>query len=101
MWDWFTSLSRLQQAALGGLGTWFLALLGTLPVLVVKRVNRRAMDAVMGAAGGIMVAAACLVPVGALSFGTREPSRTPIPCMCYAIGSGDPHGTRDARLPVL
>ncbi len=65
MWDWFTSRSTLEQAALGGLGTWFLTLLGTLPVLFVRRVNRRLMDAMMGAAAGIMVAAACwslLVP---------------------------------------
>ncbi|MDH3290665.1 MAG: ZIP family metal transporter [Gemmatimonadota bacterium] len=65
MWDWFASLSSLEQAALGGLGTWFLTLLGTLPVLFVRQVNRRVMDAMMGGAGGIMVAAACwslLVP---------------------------------------
>lgn len=63
--QWFADLSRLQQAALGGIGTWFLTLLGTIPVLFVRTVNRRLMDGMMGAAGGIMVAAACwslLVP---------------------------------------
>lgn len=63
--QWFADLTTLQQAAIGGIGTWFLTLLGTLPVLFVRHVNRRVMDGMMGAAGGIMVAAACwslLVP---------------------------------------
>jgi ZIP family zinc transporter len=59
------SLSPVQQAALGGLGTWMLTLLGALPVLFIRRVNRSLMDGMMGGAAGIMVAAACwslLVP---------------------------------------
>ncbi len=63
--EWFAQLSTVQQAAIGGLTTWFLTLVGTIPVLFVKTVNRRLMDGMMGAAGGIMVAAACwslLVP---------------------------------------
>lgn len=55
----------MTLAALGGLGTWLLTVVGTLPVLVLRAVPRRAMDAMMGAAGGIMVAASCwslLVP---------------------------------------
>jgi len=46
-------------AFLGGLGTWALTALGTLPVLFMRSVPRRLMDFMMGAAGGIMVAAAC------------------------------------------
>jgi ZIP family zinc transporter len=46
-------------ALLAGIGTWALTLLGTLPVLFIRTVNRRVMDAMMGTAGGIMVAAAC------------------------------------------
>jgi ZIP family zinc transporter len=52
-------------AFVGGLGTWALTVLGTLPVLFLRTVPRRLMDLMMGAAGGIMVAAACwslLVP---------------------------------------
>ena len=52
-------------ALIAGLGTWFLTLLGTLPVLFFRTVPRHLMDAIMGLAGGIMVAAACwslLVP---------------------------------------
>ncbi|HEX9580168.1 MAG TPA: ZIP family metal transporter [Gemmatimonadales bacterium] len=56
---WFAELSPVQQALVGGLGTWFLTFIGTLPVLLVRGVSRRLMDGMMGAAGGIMVAASC------------------------------------------
>ncbi|MFQ6045325.1 MAG: ZIP family metal transporter [Gemmatimonadales bacterium] len=55
----FADLSPVVQALVGGVGTWFLTLLGTIPVLFIRNVNRKLMDAMMGAAGGIMVAAAC------------------------------------------
>jgi zinc transporter, ZIP family len=58
-------ISPITLAALGGLGTWLLTVLGTLPVLIFRDIPRRVMDAMMGAAGGIMVAASCwslLVP---------------------------------------
>lgn len=73
--DWLSRFTPVEQAALGGLTTWALTLLGTLPVLVVRRVNRRLMDAMMGAAAGIMVAASCwslLVP--ALAAGGVSPA---------------------------
>lgn len=73
--SWFGGLSPVGQAALGGAGTWFLTLLGATPVLFVRRVNRKAMDGMMGAAAGIMVAAACwslLVP--ALELGGVGPA---------------------------
>jgi len=57
--SWFAALSPVQQALVAGLGTWFLTFVGTLPVLLVRSVNRRVMDGLMGAAGGIMVAASC------------------------------------------
>jgi ZIP family zinc transporter len=57
--------SPITQAALGGTATWLLTLLGAVPVLFVRQVSRRLLDGMMGAAAGIMVAAACwslLVP---------------------------------------
>jgi ZIP family zinc transporter len=57
--------SPVALAVLGGLGTWLLTVVGTLPVLAFRQVPRRAMDAMMGGAAGIMVAASCwslLVP---------------------------------------
>lgn len=68
-------LSPVVQAAIGGGATWLLTFLGALPVLFVRRVNRRVMDGMMGAAAGIMVAAACwslLVP--ALEIGGAGPA---------------------------
>ncbi|HXV85859.1 MAG TPA: ZIP family metal transporter [Gemmatimonadales bacterium] len=56
---WLSELSPVQQALLGGLATWGLTLAGTLPVLAIRQVHRRLMDGMMGAAGGIMVAASC------------------------------------------
>lgn len=62
---WFEGLSPVTQALIGGLMTWLMTLLGAAPVLLIKSVHRRVMDGMMGAAGGVMVAAACwslLVP---------------------------------------
>lgn len=52
-------LSPILQALLATTGTWLLTAIGTLPVLFFRSAPRRAMDALMGAAGGIMVAASC------------------------------------------
>lgn len=62
-------MSPVLLALLGGIATWLLTLIGTLPVLAVRNVDRRLMDGMMGVAGGIMVAAACwslLVPALAI-----------------------------------
>ena len=63
--DGLAHTSPVLLALLGGLATWLLTLIGTLPVLVIRTVDRRLLDGMMGVAGGIMVAAACwslLVP---------------------------------------
>jgi ZIP family zinc transporter len=52
-------VNAIQQAFLATLGTWLLTAIGTLPVLFVREAPRRLMDAMMGMAGGIMIAAAC------------------------------------------
>lgn len=62
---WFQSLGPVAQGGIAALGTWLLTALGSIPVLFVSRAPRRLMDALMGFAGGVMVAAACwslLVP---------------------------------------
>jgi ZIP family zinc transporter len=66
---WFLSLSPVAQAGIAALGTWLLTAVGSVPVLFFRRVPRRLMDALMGSAAGVMVAAACwslLVPAMAL-----------------------------------
>jgi ZIP family zinc transporter len=55
----------IAQAFIATLGTYLLTVLGTLPVLFVRSIPRRLMDAMMGFAAGVMVAASCwslLVP---------------------------------------
>lgn len=56
---WFLSLSPVAQGALAGAGTWLLTAIGSVPVLFLRQVPRRLMDALMGFAAGIMVAASC------------------------------------------
>jgi ZIP family zinc transporter len=61
----FTSSGPLVQALIATIGTYLLTAIGTLPVLFVRSAPRRLMDAMMGFAGGVMVAASCwslLVP---------------------------------------
>jgi ZIP family zinc transporter len=53
------------QALLATIGTYLLTAIGTVPVLFFRSVPRRLMDAMMGFAAGVMVAASCwslLVP---------------------------------------
>jgi ZIP family zinc transporter len=65
----FRASGPLVQALVATIGTYLLTAIGTLPVLFVRSVPRRLMDAMMGFAGGVMVAASCwslLVPAIAL-----------------------------------
>jgi ZIP family zinc transporter len=55
----------IAQALVATIGTYLLTAIGTLPVLFVRSAPRRLMDAMMGFAAGVMVAASCwslLVP---------------------------------------
>lgn len=55
----------ILQALVATIGTYMLTAIGTLPVLFVRSAPRRLMDAMMGFAAGVMVAASCwslLVP---------------------------------------
>lgn len=57
--EWFEARGPMTQAFIATVGTYLLTAFGTLPVLLFRSVPRRLMDAMMGASGGIMVAAAC------------------------------------------
>lgn len=59
MSGWFAELNPIGQAFVATVGTYLLTALGTLPVLFFKDTPRRLMDALMGFAGGVMVAASC------------------------------------------
>jgi ZIP family zinc transporter len=59
------TLGPIGLALLATLGTYLLTAIGTLPVLLFRSAPRRLMDAMMGFAAGVMVAASCwslLVP---------------------------------------
>ncbi len=65
MFETFAGLSPVMQALLATIGTYLLTAAGTLPVLFFRTAPRRLMDAMMGFAAGVMVAASCwslLVP---------------------------------------
>jgi ZIP family zinc transporter len=65
MIDAFYAAGPIMQGFVATLGTYALTAIGTLPVLFFQSAPRRLMDAMMGFAGGVMVAASCwslLVP---------------------------------------
>lgn len=57
MIEWFSSLHSVTQAFLAGLFTWGLTAAGAASVFLVRRVERRLFDAMLGFAGGVMLAA--------------------------------------------
>ena len=54
---WFQNLSPLLQSLLAGCFTWFITALGAAVVFVTRSVNRQLLDAMMGFAAGVMIAA--------------------------------------------
>lgn len=55
--DWFRALGPVQQALLAGLFTWGVTAIGALFVVAVKRPSQRLLDAMLGFAAGVMLAA--------------------------------------------
>jgi ZIP family zinc transporter len=67
--DSLAAAGPVLQAFVATVGTYLLTVAGTLPVLFVRSAPRRVMDAMMGFAAGVMVAASCwslLVPAIAI-----------------------------------
>ena len=57
MTEWFRQLDVVWQALLAGVGTWGLTALGAAVVFGLIRVQRKLLDAMLGFAGGVMLAA--------------------------------------------
>ena len=57
MIDWFLNLSYVMQAFIATLFTWSVTALGASLVFFFKRVNKNVMDAMLGFAAGVMIAA--------------------------------------------
>ena len=55
--DWFIGLGAVQQAFLATCFTWFVTALGAAVVFFFKGVNQKLLDAMMGFAAGVMIAA--------------------------------------------
>jgi ZIP family zinc transporter len=59
MLEWLAAAGPITQAFAATLGTYLLTVIGTLPVFFLRSAPRRLMDALMGFAAGVMVAASC------------------------------------------
>lgn len=57
MIEWFTGLSHVAQALFATIFTWSVTALGAGVVFIFKRMNKTALDAMLGFAGGVMIAA--------------------------------------------
>lgn len=57
MIDWFIELTPVQQAFVATTFTWFVTACGAALVFVVRTVDRRVLDAMLGFAAGVMMAA--------------------------------------------
>ena len=57
MWQWFANLNPIWQAFYATMFTWFLTALGASVVLFFRTVNRKLLDAMLGFAAGVMIAA--------------------------------------------
>jgi len=71
------SFHPIIQALLGTLFTWLVTALGALPVFVTRTVNRRLLDAMLGMAAGVMIAASfwsLLAPAIEMSDGSWIPA---------------------------
>jgi ZIP family zinc transporter len=57
MWQWFLNLTPVWQALVATLFTWFLTAAGAGVVFFFRTINRKLLDAMLGFAAGVMIAA--------------------------------------------
>jgi len=57
MIEWFSQYPLVIQALIATLFTWFVTALGAAPVFLTAKFNQKAMDALLGLAAGVMIAA--------------------------------------------
>lgn len=85
----FKELNPVTQAFFGGCFTWFLTALGSGGVFVSKKLNRKLLDASLGFAGGVMIAASywsLLEPAIELSENLNVPRWVP-PAVGFLLGA--------------
>ena len=85
---WFSSLEPVMQAFLATVFTWGMTALGASAVFFFKTVNRKILDAMLGFAGGVMIAASywsLLQPAIEMSESMGVPSWLP-PAVGFMLG---------------
>jgi ZIP family zinc transporter len=90
MIEWFLASSPVVQALLGGIGTWVVTAAGAALVLVARQVSARLLDAMLGFAAGVMIAASVwslLLPAIALAEQQGTPGWIPA-AVGFAAGGG-------------
>lgn len=100
--EWFTELSPITQALLGGLFTWGVTALGAALVFFTKTVNDKLLDSMMGFAAGVMIAASfwsLLVP--AIDMAEAQGVIPWLPAVIGFLGGGVFLRICDAYLPHL
>lgn len=78
--EWFINLDPIWQALLATCFTWFVTALGAAIVFAFKKVKRKTLDAMLGFAAGVMIAASfwsLLAPAIEMSKGFNVPSWFP------------------------
>ncbi|MEX0599730.1 MAG: ZIP family metal transporter, partial [Rhodothermales bacterium] len=99
---WFEDLSPLVQALLAGCFTWGVTALGASLVFFTRRVHRRLLDAMMGFAAGVMIAASfwsLLVP--SIDMAVHQGSTAWVPALVGFLLGGIFLRGMDSVLPHL
>jgi ZIP family zinc transporter len=80
MIEYLQGFHPVNQALMGTLFTWFLTALGAAAVFFVREVNKKLLDAMLGFAAGVMIAASCwslLIPSIEMAIEMDIPSWIP------------------------
>ena len=90
MWQWFTELEPILQALLAGGVTWAVTALGAATVFLRRALPQRLLDAMLGFAAGVMIAASfwsLLAPAIDLAEARGGPSWVPA-VVGFLLGAG-------------
>jgi ZIP family zinc transporter len=102
MYTWFVAQSPITQSLLAGLFTWGVTALGASVVFFTRNVNRQLLDAMMGFAAGVMIAASfwsLLAP--SIAMAEAQGVRPWIPAVVGFLVGGVFLRLSDAILPHL
>ena len=100
--DWFSGLDPVLQALIATTGTWFLTAVGAGMVFFFREVSRRALDAMLGFAAGVMIAASVwslLIP--AIEMAEESGIAGWIPALVGFLAGGGVTWIIDRLLPHL